>query len=893
MAVFSAVTPGTKFLNSFAGTVLPGIAMMASSGIDSDGDGMSDIVERVVGTQSGSADSDGDGIRDLAELLAGTDPLGGRATATGTLANLSLRGEAKAVGADQAIDTGIPVVAVATGSYGLAFVDVSQPARPTLLREIDLAGDSTDVAFDGALGVAAVASNVGGLNLVTLGGTVLNIAINAAVVEIADGIVYASNGSELRSYDALTGERLQTLSLGNSPIVAMAREGQMLYTVDGARRLRAIDLSSGVMLARGSLVLPAAAARLFVGGGLAYIGAGNGGTGGFMSASVANPDALILLSGVDSNSIAGTAIAATGSGIGVAVGSSSFVVGGFRSLDVVDLSSPTNTAGLLTRFNLPQVPFDVSVAGGLAFVADGAGGLQVLNFRPADTFGKAPVLGMVTGVSDLDPAAAGTQVAEGSTIQLAVTVSDDVQVRDLAVLMNGKVVRDDLSFPFTLSANLPTLAANGEDTVTLQVRATDTGGNVSLSAPLVLQLVPDTLPPSLVTSNITDGTSKGRSFRAITLSFSEALDPATVSADSIVLIGPDGAVVTPVNIQFRLQGREVQLTYASLAVGAHQLDLAGSSLSDRAGNMLAADQHINFSIETYSAEWVGAPGGYWDVASNWSTGVVPTAADDVYIGPDAGSVTVRGGTVTVGSLVSDAQLKMASGSLSVSGDASLRGGVQVQGGTLTLNGDSIVGGTLALNGGTLVADGSLDVAKLLMSAGTLSGGGSVSVIDSSVWSGGTLRGTGTLNFNGDLAISGDAYKYIFDGRVINLGGTTTWSGNTVAGSNRLRFGAGTINNAGTFIDANAFNSFMENYYSGTLVFNNAGTFRKDRDTVTSLDVVFNNQGVLDVQLGTTSLFNGGTSDGSFKVAAGATLRLGRGVHVWQAEGKIPVWRWKL
>ena len=53
---------------------------------DSDGDGLSDFAEYVVGTDPAKADTDGDGINDSPEIANGTDPLDGLAVATGIIA---------------------------------------------------------------------------------------------------------------------------------------------------------------------------------------------------------------------------------------------------------------------------------------------------------------------------------------------------------------------------------------------------------------------------------------------------------------------------------------------------------------------------------------------------------------------------------------------------------------------------------------------------------------------------------------------------------------------------------------------------------------------------------------------------------------------------------------
>ena len=54
---------------------------------DSDGDGLPDWYERMIGTSLMAADTDGDGVSDFAEIQAGTNP---RATSVTAIANATL-----------------------------------------------------------------------------------------------------------------------------------------------------------------------------------------------------------------------------------------------------------------------------------------------------------------------------------------------------------------------------------------------------------------------------------------------------------------------------------------------------------------------------------------------------------------------------------------------------------------------------------------------------------------------------------------------------------------------------------------------------------------------------------------------------------------------------------
>ena len=849
MEVFVTPASGQPFSGNYFSTNGSSVILVPDITEDSDFDGLSDLAENVVGTEVGVRDTDRDGVSDLAEILAGTSPSSNRVVSTGIQSTVLLQGQSKALNSNQSTSTRGLVVAVATGTYGVGFVDMAQLDRPVLLSEVDLPGDSLDIAFDGFLDVAAVASGGGGLNIVTLAGSVRNIAIKASVVEIVDGIVYVNNVGELRSYDLLSGERLQTLSLSDSAIVSIAREGSMLYTVDATRILRAIDFSSGQMVARGSLLLPNTPAKLFVGGGVAYIGAGNGNTAGFMTASVVNPDSLQLLSGVENNGIAGTAVASTGSGIGVAVGSSNFVFGNFRALDVIDLSNPSNTAGFLTRINLPEVPFDVTIAGGLAYVADGLGGLQVVNYRVFDNRGVAPTVSASSNLIDLDPIKPGMQVLEGSRVAMQSNVVDDVQVRNVELLVGGQVVRNDLSFPFDLGAALPTIAANGGTNVTLQVRATDTGGNVGLSAPIDIELVPDTFGPSLLSNSVTEGAIFGTGFRAVVLSFSEAIDPLALNATAIQILDGNGLAVNPQNVQFRLNGKTIQATFAPLAVGAYTLRVDAAQIKDHAGNALgAAVNATHFNIQQFTNEWINTAGGDWNDPANWSTGSVPTATDDVFIGlPEDITVTISSGAIRVASLV-------------------FRENFTVSGGSLELIGDARIDGRLTLSGGTLTGLGTL----------TITGTGSQ-------WTGGTMTGGGTTRIaaGADLTVGGTQIKRLANRTITNEG--TLIEGQTGGAFVDLD-GAAVLNNAGLF-DVQGDESW-QNVFSpgGTLTINNTGTLRKSAGAgdFQFLSTALNNTGTVEVQAGRLGFGgNGGVSKGMFTTVAGTALVFLNGTQTWQ------------
>ncbi len=687
---FNRIGQSIVFTNSsgFA-TDLGRIPLFSAVGLpDTDGEGLVDDAEFIIGTSATERDTDRDGVSDLAEVQQSQDPLTGRSLVTGVVSNPSLLGEAKEIVLEGSLNNSEAQLGyVATGSYGLAIVNASQFTQPTVLGQIDLPGDAVDVAVDIRLGIAVVAATSGGLHLVdvtdpTTPTLMQTINVQAGMVEVVEGIAYVGVGNELRTYELLTGERLQSLPLGGQNLTGLAREGAYLYTMEAGRVLRSISISTGIMTAADSVIMPAGGANLSVGGGIAYVTTTHGFFGGFATADISNPSDLQVISGVDATNIVGQDMAVNGSGLAVSVG---FLGGIGNQLHVVDVSNPASTDQFVTQFNLPSVPFSVSIAGGIAYVAGGAAGLQVVNYAPFDRFGQAPVVNISSAVADIDSETPGIQVIEGTTVVVAPAISDDVQVRNVELLVNGQIVRNDVSFPFDLSATVPVLP-NGDSSasVTIEVRATDTGGNVTTSAPIILDVVPDTVAPTIAATNPNQGGKRGLAFRSLVVDFSESMDTATLTADSIQLIGPSGVLV-PFDIQTRRDDQSVQLTYQPLEPGSYQLTIDKALVADRAGNAVGTGlESIDFSIEQYTAVFTNPTGGFWDEPSNWDTGVVPGPFDDVLIDvPGGATITHRSGTSEIRSLASKNPFVLSGGTLKVAQTAEFDSTFNLNGGTLS------------------------------------------------------------------------------------------------------------------------------------------------------------------------------------------------------------------
>ncbi len=229
-------------------------------------------------------------------------------------------------------------------------------------------------------------------------------------------------------------------------------------------------------------------------------------------------------------------------------------------------------------------------------------------------------------------------------------------------------------------------------------------------------------------------------------------------------------------------------------------------------------------------------------ASRWGYGAKPVPSDD------AMTLTWFGGT----------------GDWSVGANWSPAGGPPGADDTATINaGNAQLGVDTAIGG-------------LVMGGGQLSGSGKLTVSGASQWTGGAHNGVGTSQFDGSLAISGANDKNLGGGRVLNVG-DTTWSGNTATNNNRIRFTGATLNSNGTWTDSNAFDAYTYSY-SGTNAFNNIGAYNKQGNTLTTMDVVYNNLGTTNINAGRLRTTGGGTSASAFNVASGAVLDFNYGTY---------------
>jgi hypothetical protein len=878
-------------------TTLPPLFLGADHSPDTDGDGLSDNAEIAIGSSPAKADTNGDGISDLAAIQQGLNPLGKFGFPTGVIASLPLNGQAQDVAViGSPLDSESQTAYVATGSAGLAVVDATQFDRPVVLGQLALlGGNATGVAVDAGQGIAAVAdgSTLVLVDVSNMTAPVVQrtVTVPATQVQVIDGIAYAAGGNTLTAVDLATGEVIQVLRFaGSATLTGLAHGGQMLYVMDSRDVLRAVDVSSFQMRLRGSATLRAGGGKLFVAGNTAYAVAADSFSGGFASADVSNPDQFTnftLWPAPGPLGVPRSAFVPTGSGDGILAGREG---SGKDSLTLVNLRGAT--PGVTTQVLLPAQPLGVALASGIAYVADGSAGLQVVNYFSFDTGGQAP-----TPVSISGPA--GTQVIEGSTIPVQVTARDDVQVRNVELLVNGQVVANDVSAPFGFFATAPTLATQATQVI-LQARATDTGGNVALSSSLTYNLVPDGIPPELGLVNPPDGAIRGMNVRSIFVPFSELLDQATLIPSNFTVQGPGGNV--SLRVIPHLGGRVAQLVLGTLTPGSYQLTIHSAGLWDPAGNKLGSTDLVrSFTIVPATEVYIGPANGDWNDPTNWDTGLVPGATDDVYL---TQPLSISSGTVTIHSLRSGSAFTLNGATLQVTGPVQIDNTFTISAGTLM--GATVLPGTggqglRVLNTPTL--DGLTLQADLLLPGGgipTVRNGltlnGSTITLSNSGGGGGasglSFQGTQTLGGTGTIVFAGVSDSNFVQpansSTTLTIGSNITLQLTSRGGGLGNGFDVGGFDNRGHVVVTNQTASLHSAWSNagvidatnasfvlgGTFTPSALGTFNRTGTTITIVGTLDLSSDPLSIDSGTVWNVNNGTlQNGTVAIPAGKQLNL--------------------
>ena len=558
--------------NSGVRTELPETVLRPVASKDFDGDQLPDLCERIIGTDPRVKDTDGDGLEDGPEVIGGGDPLDGILVRTGLIATVDTPGDARAICSRD------DLVVVADGSEGISVFNAFTGLEPRVIARVRTLDPAIDVACSRQR--IAVATGAGGLEIIDvtdppsasrqkrfnrfeLGG-------DALCVESLGGIAYVGlTTGEVVSVDLVGGQLLDSISLAAGAVTDLRLSAGVLYALSPSR-LHAIRATPEDLQILGETS----------GGDQFTLTA----TGGLISRSnsifpVDTRDPSQLVEGTRGvNPFPVEGLVADGSGNLLVVGQR--LENGQAADSVVALRSTTNLDGpLLQQFVLPSVGRSISISNGLGYLANGASGLQVVNYLATDVGTVAPTVSLSASFP-LQPAPVSE---EGQRLRITATVSDDVQVRNVEFFVDGERLTNDGDFPYETQFLAPLL--RDQPTVVVQVRAFDTRGNVTVTSPLVVTLTPDTTPPTVISRQPrSDGILPDVGLAGA--AFSEPMEQGSLEAGlTLFREGStpgvyDQAVSAP--LQLREQGRSGYRVFTGgLPQGRYEVRLA-ASVTDRA-----------------------------------------------------------------------------------------------------------------------------------------------------------------------------------------------------------------------------------------------------------------------------------------------------------------------
>ena len=256
--------------------------------------------------------------------------------------------------------------------------------------------------------------------------------------------------------------------------------------------------------------------------------------------------------------------------------------------------------------------------------------------------------------------------------------------------------------------------------------------------------------------------------------------------------------------------------------------------------------------------------------SSGTTTIEPVFNNTGIVNVDTGTLLTNGGGTSTGAwnVATGATLTFGGGTYNLNAGSTFSGAGTV----------SLTTGTLTVNGATTSSASTL----FSISGGSFNGTGTLTVNGPLSWTGATISGAGTFNSNGGATLSGGLKTLQSPGRVMNLSGTSTWS----AGGIDLYFTAVLTNTVGSTF-TNTFSGEMRTPSDTGGTFNNAGTFTKNTSSgTTTIQPVFNNTGIVNVDTGTLSLSGGVTqhsgatlTGGNWNVTGGSTLNINTGSNI--------------
>ncbi|MEM7132834.1 MAG: Ig-like domain-containing protein [Chloroflexota bacterium] len=789
---------------------------------DFDGDALPDVVEFIYATDTNNPDTDGDGVTDGAEVAQGTNPTDGFVIETGVIGAVDTAGYSYAL----CIENDIAVLAEGSSNRGsrpgVTIVDVSEPLMPVLLGRLDTRS-AGDVACAGER--AVVADGLGGLLIIDITdpnvpqilheislGEASNNFVEAIVTDgryayfsTAQIAVGQGNGL-LGAVDLQTGvlhemltlpEGMKSLAISENRLAGLDGRYVNLFQIVDGRPL----FMSRIAHNRNPFQQSFVRSQIGLDGSTLYYTHFDGYDTLDIS-DLRNPT-LLGRSSEQFGTNRGLALGGTGAVlITLSRGPSDWAVAYF------DGTNPTNTDANISEFPVPEGAYEVLIYKGLAYVANGEDGLQVINFQQADRAGIAPTVSVSLG---------GTKppgvIGESGSSVLVATVADDAQIQQVDFFVDGMQAASDMSAPFEYLFSTP--ASSQQISVTIQARATDTGGNRGESPQTTLMLVPDATAPEILQVAPISGTLvMTRQVDSIAVRFSEAMDASSLTGETLILFDESGVVINGAVTYDGATRTGHFRPSLPLAIGTYHAEVT-TGVKDQAGHALLRGASWSFEVVA-PVRWVGAPGATnWNDRSNWSGGARPGPKDYVLIDvpsaapSDVVSITLTAGGTIYG-IISEEPLLLAGGNLQLTGQGIFNHNVTVA------------------NSARLGSEQGLVFNRDLH------------------WRSGELYGIGGSTVYGTLLMDTASDKYLGDNHRLNVAQEAIWQDGRIV-LNGPFLPSGQIN----ILSGARFDIQSDGVMIGEkLLINNAGTVVKSAgDGQTIIHAAVRNEGILSVESG--------------------------------------------
>jgi hypothetical protein len=612
---------------------------------DTDGDGLADLAENIVGTDTTLKDTDADGTPDDVEVRTGSNPLDGVILQPGVRAIAPTTANAFAL----AVENGI--AAVLEDNRSVSFFDVRDPVRPIALARANVPGIPVALALEWPLLAIAQAGGSApefrGVTLVDISNPAAPVIRwsrsidSASIVGIALGYgrVYASPGTGgLSVLDQAEGTILGSVQIAGHELrivgdrlYALASSGFLSSKLTCARLspAEALPTELGGVDVPGGPESNTSGTRLFAQANEVFVGT----SVGYRVVDVRDPQTPVLLPGASAVPGRIHDFAKDSSPLLLALTSFS----GPSTLQVMFFDT-TNLASNTNQFLILQTPGDPSgirLYGGHAYIADFQGGLAVLDYRLPDTGTNAPSIELRTYPTESSPA----QHQGGTPLHLSARAQDDVVVRDVEFHVDGQRYVTVGSHPFETDVPTP-IWRPFKTKIVVRARATDTAGNATWSEPVTIQLIPDGTPPHVVSTIPAAGFVQLEGTSADwTATFSEPMNPATLNPASILVLAPgpddlpgtaDDQPVANVGLTVSTDATAVSVHLpGALVAGIHRVVIR-STAADSNNLPMETDYVWPFEVRK-PIYWSQSGAGNWSVIANWSTSRLPGTNDFVII----------------------------------------------------------------------------------------------------------------------------------------------------------------------------------------------------------------------------------------------------------------------